>query len=57
MEMRVQGVQVSNDGTREILKVVYFSDTDGNTVKFPWEKLKHVVHEWVEVEQRKKKGV
>ena len=50
MEMIGSCVEVKEDGTSSIVKHVLFTDTEGNEVRYPWEALKQVVLEWMNVE-------
>ena len=51
MEMIGSCVEVKEDGTSSIVKHVLFTDTDDNEVRYPWEALKRVVLEWIEIEE------
>ena len=50
MEMRAGEVEAFEDGTKKLIEVVYFTDTEGNVIKYPWKDLKQVVLQWIEIE-------
>ena len=51
MEMRAGEVEAFEDGTKKLIEVVYFTDTEGNVIKYPWKDLKQVVLQWIEIEE------
>ena len=53
MEMVGSYVEVTDKGETIVHKHVLFTDTEGNSVKYPWESLKRVVLDWIEVENDK----